>query len=321
MSRYPKPNIVLSKCLGFAACRYDGTKLRDDFVRALKPYVSFKTICPEMEIGLGTPRDPIRIICSGADSAERLIQPATGKDLTRRMARFSTQYLSGLDEIDGFILKSKSPSCGIRDTKRYSNAEASSPVGRGSGLFAAEVLRRFCGLAIEDEARLTNTGIRERFLAHIFTLAGFRAVKKSGSMKRLIRFHTQNRFLLMTLSEREMRVMDRIIADITCASVAGLPLETAFGEYEKLLRSALSRNPRRATHCKALRQAFGYVSKRLKPGERRLFKESVEKYAQKQLPLGEVTALLHVWIARYHVKQLEEQTYFKPYPPQLLRVC
>jgi len=84
-----------------------------DFVKALKPKVNFIPVCAEMEIGLGVPRDPIRIVSIKGE--QRLVQPTTGQDVTDKMRDFSTHFLSSLPEIDGFILKYRSPSCGFKD--------------------------------------------------------------------------------------------------------------------------------------------------------------------------------------------------------------
>ena len=108
--RQDAPIVVVSQCLGFAAVRYNGQMLQDGFVKALADHVQFVQVCPEVGIGLGVPRDPIRIVSD--KNGRRLVQPASGRDLTTDMTRFSDGFLSGAGPVDGFILKSRSPSCG-----------------------------------------------------------------------------------------------------------------------------------------------------------------------------------------------------------------
>ena len=148
MQKFPKPIVVLSKCLGFEACRYNGQVIPDGLVKKIEPYVDFKLVCPEVEIGLGVPRDPIRVISQGKE--KRLLQPVTGRDISSKMLSFADNYLKSLKEVDGFILKSRSPSCGIKDVKLFPNSEDGTTIGKTKGFFADRVLERFSGLAMED---------------------------------------------------------------------------------------------------------------------------------------------------------------------------
>jgi uncharacterized protein YbbK (DUF523 family) len=147
-----------------------------DFVNQLKPFVRFIPVCPEVEIGLGTPRDPVRVVIAGV--RERLIQPATGRGLTLKMRRFSKEFLNGL-VVDGFILKSRSPSCALKDAKRYAGALDKTPAGKRPGIFAEAVLANFPKIAIEDERGLMRPAARARFLTRIFALAASRKPKES----------------------------------------------------------------------------------------------------------------------------------------------
>ncbi|PAM95776.1 cytoplasmic protein, partial [Flavobacterium sp. IR1] len=102
MRSFAKPRVVVSKCLEFEACRYNGEKIPDKLIEKLSPYVEFIPVCPEVEIGLGTPREVIRLVASGDEA--RLKQPETGRDLTELMEEYSNDFLSELEEVDGFIL-------------------------------------------------------------------------------------------------------------------------------------------------------------------------------------------------------------------------
>ena len=176
MKAFAKPRVVVSKCLGFAACRYDGAMISDDFVRRLAAHVTFCPVCPEMEIGLGCPRDPIRVVLAGKEL--RLMQPATGRDVTEAMRQFADSFLGGLGEVDGFLLKSRSPSCGLKDVKVYGGPAGNMPQSVGRGFFGGAVLDRFPGAAAEDEGRLRNFTLREHFLTRLFVPAEFREVRR-----------------------------------------------------------------------------------------------------------------------------------------------
>lgn len=160
-----KPRVVVSRCLGFAPCRYDGSMIADERVRRMKRRVEFVPVCPEMEIGLGCPRDPVRVVL--IRGCEHLVQPSTRRDVTAAMRRFAETFLGGVGRVDGWLLKSRSPSCGLRDVKVYARAGDEEPLRRGAGLFAAAVLRRFPDAAAEDDERLRDAEVRRRFLGKL----------------------------------------------------------------------------------------------------------------------------------------------------------
>jgi uncharacterized protein YbbK (DUF523 family) len=172
MPTFARPRIVISRCIDFDACRYNGQVIRSSLREELEPHVHFLPICPELEIGLGVPRDPIRIVAGGG--GDRLVQPSTGLDLTDRMRRFADRYLSRLDAVDGFILKSRSPSCAVTDARLHLNEDTGESTGMRPGMFAEHVLARFPRAAVEDEARLGDPGARHDFLSRVFALAASR---------------------------------------------------------------------------------------------------------------------------------------------------
>ncbi|MFU8802347.1 MAG: DUF523 domain-containing protein [Bradymonadaceae bacterium] len=180
---FSRPRIVLSQCLELAAVRYNGERIEDAFIRDLLPHVDVIPVCPEVGIGLGVPRDPIRLVAE--HDGTHLIQPSTGRDLTPEMEGFARDFLTKLGPIDGFILKSSSPSCGIEDVKVRGGLEESSVIRREAGLFAREVLERFDDLVVESESRLKDPEIRRHFLTRLFGLADLRVLGKDVSPERL----------------------------------------------------------------------------------------------------------------------------------------
>lgn len=151
-----KAKIVISKCLEFAACRYDGKMIENPIVRKLKSAVDFIPVCPEMELGLGCPRDTIRIEAHGK---KELIQPKTKRNLSREMDAFSDQFANGLDKVDGFILKSKSPSCGIQSVSLFKDGEESEE--KISGFFAQRMLELYPEKVFYDETQLDEASLRK----------------------------------------------------------------------------------------------------------------------------------------------------------------
>ncbi len=282
----------------------------NSFIERLKPYVDFINRCPEVEIGLGVPRDPIRIIRK--DGEDRLIQPSTENDYTEEMRSFSQNYLEKLDDLDGFILKADSPSCGPKNVRIYPKKENTAPIAKENGFFARHVMDRYSHLAVEDEKRLNNAAIRNHFLTKIFTFASFRDVKGSRKMKDLIDFHSKNKFLLKAYNQKEMRAMGRIVADMEDNS-----LEDILDNYEKHLWDALDKGPNYKSIINVLENCLGFFSDELNSKEKRLFLNTVEMYREGRSSLKECLAIIKSWIARFDQEYLKEQTFFDPYPEEL----
>jgi uncharacterized protein YbgA (DUF1722 family)/uncharacterized protein YbbK (DUF523 family) len=310
MRQFPKPNVVISKCITFEPVRYNAQMISSHFVEQLKPFVNFIPVCPEVEIGLGVPRDPIRIVLINGE--RRLMQPATGLDFTEKMQQFANSYLDSLDEVDGFILKRGSPSSGFKNVKVYPRMEKSSPVGKGPGFFGEAVLRKFPNLAIEDEMRLLNHRIREHFLTKLFTLASFRGVKKSGRIKELIRFHSENKYLLTAYNQKELRTLGKIASNQEPKQLAEI-LE----DYEPHLRLALARTPSTGAYVNVMFKMMGYFSHQLSREEKSFFLESIDRYRAGRLALSANLSVLRAWIVRFKEKYLMNQTFLQPYPEEL----
>jgi uncharacterized protein YbgA (DUF1722 family)/uncharacterized protein YbbK (DUF523 family) len=310
---HPRPSIVVSKCIEFDACRYNGAKIPSDVVSALKAHVDFIPVCPEVEIGLGVPREPIRIISEGGTA--RLWQPATDRDLTGAMTGFAKSFLEGLGPVDGFILKFRSPSCGMKEVKIYGGKGKAPPAGKGAGFFGREVLARFGDLAVEDEGRLRNFRIREHFLTKVFALTRFRETREAGSMGAIVKFQAENKLLLMAYNQKAMREMGRVVANPEKEDV-----RSVFDRYGTLLSTALAQAPRRPSAINVLMHAMGYFSDELTGREKQFFLASLDKYRELRIPLSVPVGIVNSWLARYDRPYLAEQTFFEPYPEDLVQV-
>jgi uncharacterized protein YbgA (DUF1722 family)/uncharacterized protein YbbK (DUF523 family) len=308
---FTKPVVVVSKCIEYAPVRYNGQMMTSDLVRSLKPLVQFIPVCPEVGVGLGVPREPVRIVKTGGTL--KLIQPATGLDLTDKMKRFSREFLDMLPEVDGFILKSKSPSSAMKDAKIYPSAEKVSSVGRGPGFFGGAVVDRFGDLAVEDERRLLNSRIKEHFLTKLYTLADFRSVKNSGAVNRLIDFQARNKLLFTAYSQTELHAMGRIVAQ-----PKGSPFQETITEYQSHLWKALRHPPWRGANENVLTKAAGYFTSKLSKSEKALFLDAVAKYRAGKFPLSTPLKVLKAWIIRFNEEYLMQQTFFEPYPGELM---
>jgi uncharacterized protein YbgA (DUF1722 family)/uncharacterized protein YbbK (DUF523 family) len=299
--------------LEFDRCRYNGQMIPMDFVKKLEGFVEFFPICPEVEIGLGVPRDPIKLVERKGEL--KLVQPSTDRDLTAPMAKFASAYLKSLKDIDGFILKYGSPSCGINSTRIYPAKDNPIPVRKSSGMFAGKVLEKYSDLAVEDEGRLTNFRIREHFLTKIFLLARFRSVKKSRSFVQLVNFQTNNKLLLMAYSQKHMKALGKVIAVHKKSEI-----DVALCEYEPILHEAFMRNAKFTSHINVLMHALGYFKNDLNAGEKKHFLKMIERYRNSIVPLSAVISIMQSWIIKYDKTYLQSQAYFAPYPEELIEI-
>jgi uncharacterized protein YbgA (DUF1722 family)/uncharacterized protein YbbK (DUF523 family) len=310
----PKPRVVVSQCLNLQACRYNSEVISDSFLRLLGSYVQFVPVCPEVSIGLGVPRRPVRLVASKRMKNLRLIQPdVENHDLTRKMQSFGREFLDELKEVDGFVLKSASPSCAVKDAKRYSTPQKGSSIGKGPGLFGQAVRKRYPHLVVEDEGRLSNLRLREHFLTRIFTWTRFRQLKKSPTMAKLVRFQNQHKYLLMAYNQSKMRALGRIVANPEKAL-----LRDVLSKYEEQLAKALARLPRYTSHINVLMHCFGYVSDRLSTREKEHFLNLLQQYRKERVQLSAALSILSSWIIRFDVPYLSGQFYFEPFPMELI---
>lgn len=309
-SQFPRPRIVVSRCIEFDPCRYDGSKIPSPVVERLKSFTDCIPVCPEVEIGLGIPRATVRIV--RIDGIDHLIQPATGRDVTGEMTSFSSRFLGSLPPVDGFILKGGSPTSGTSNVRVYPSAEKSMAIDRSPGFFAREVLKRYGDLPIEDELRLKHARIRDHFLTGIFTLARFRHVEAEGDIEALATFHTANKLLLMACHQHLMREMGRIVADRKWKEP-----EALWGQYRRMLRESLAHVPRYTSHINVLQHALGHFRTRVTTEEKEYCLTLIDRYRDGHATLSEPRNMLRSWVIRFRDESLMDQTFFAPYPSEL----
>jgi uncharacterized protein YbgA (DUF1722 family)/uncharacterized protein YbbK (DUF523 family) len=314
MRPHATPLILLSRCLEHDSCRYDGSMVHDPFVLMLKGFAVFETVCPEVEIGLGIPRMPIRLLRDGESGGVRLFQPATGRDLTVEMSDFCVKRLAASPSFDGAILKFRSPSCGISEVRIYSGPEHGSVLGKGPGLFGGSVLAAMGGKPVIHEGRLKSLPLREHFLTGVFTLARFRRVgAECGggcTMGPLVKFHADAKLLLAAANREEGRRLGRLVA-------GGGSLPGILDGYREGLVKALSRPLRRGPCVDTLMHAFGHFKKLLKTREKALFLDSLEDYKSGRSTMAGCRSMLLAWIARFENDYLDDQMFFDPFPGAL----
>ncbi|ODN30092.1 YbgA family protein [Fervidobacterium thailandense] len=300
---FAKPRLVVSRCF-FEHTRYDGGIISDDLLKKLEKYVDFIKVCPEVEIGLPTPREPIDVFL--IDGEIRLLNKTLSVDLTDRMLEFSRKFAQTISTlgVDGMILKSKSPSCGLNDAKLYGpNGKV---VSKTPGLFAKTMLEMLIGIPIESEMRLTNDKLRFEFLSTVFTLAKFRNV---NNKQELIEFHASNKLFFMAKNEALMRQMGKIVARKGFKEIKE--------EYETILRKLLKTHVKKPRMINALMHMYGYFKEKVSSDEKAYFMDLLTGYSTNTVSLQSILTLLKSWALRFEEEYLLKQTIFEPYPMDL----
>jgi uncharacterized protein YbbK (DUF523 family)/uncharacterized protein YbgA (DUF1722 family) len=287
------------------ACRYDGATVRDGLVVRLGAHVDWVRVCPEVRVGLGVPRDPIRVVTGG--SGLRLVQPATRRDLTAEMRAFAEGFLDGLGPVDGFLLKARSPSCGPSRVKVH--APAGRVRRRGSGFFARAALERFPDLPVEDEERLSDPEIRHRFLLRAFGSARLRA--EVGSSDDLPGFHRRHALLLLAHDPASAATLDRLVDGAEAASI-----ESVLPEYRRAFVRALARAPLRASFARAVERAVRLAPRATAARER--VSETLAAVRAGALCVPAATAALSAAASLPGGEALAQDALARPYPAPLL---
>jgi uncharacterized protein YbgA (DUF1722 family)/uncharacterized protein YbbK (DUF523 family) len=310
----PRPIVLISRCVGFEPCRWNGDTIASPYVEKLKKHVDFITTCPECDIGLGIPRKPLRLVLIDGEVA--MLQHETNYNATADLNTYSDNFLRDIKPFDGFILKERSPSCGMNNVKVYASPEKGAMVCRkGTGLFATCCLNRFPLVPCASEGHLFNFFLREHFYTQIFALTRFRSIQMSSTINDLVKFHTSHKLILMSYHQTIMRRMGKLVAN-----PEGRNIREVFLDYSALLRSALARPPRTASPINVLMHTLGYFSEKITSGEKKFFLDLLEQYRLKMVPLSLCTTVIKSWIVRFNEPYLKNQFFFNPYPDDLIEL-
>ena len=308
--------IGVSACLLGREVRFDGQHKRDAFlVDALGPFVEFVPVCPEVEVGMSIPREPVRLV--GAARSPHMLGQRSGDDWTARMTTFSERRVSALarEGLSGYVLKKDSPSCGLSRVKLYPpEAPDASPERVGQGLFAAALTRAFPHLPIEEEGRLNDAHLRESFIERLFAyhrLQGLWATR--WTLRSLIAFHTGNKMSLLAHDEIGYRRLGRLVA-----TAKSLPRAELRARYEAGFMTALEKLATRGGHVNVMTHMLGHFSDRLEPVARQELLGVVEDYRRGLVPLIAPLTLVRHYVRTLKVEYLLGQTYLDPHPKELM---
>jgi uncharacterized protein YbgA (DUF1722 family)/uncharacterized protein YbbK (DUF523 family) len=307
-----KIRIGVSKCLLGEPVRYDGQHKHDHFITdTLGRFFEFVGVCPEVECGLGVPRESMRLV--GDPANPRLVTTRTGIDHTARMQDWVARRVVELEKEDlhGFIFKARSPSSGMENVKVYN--DKGGVVGKAPGMFGKAFMALFPTLPCEDEGRLNDPDLRENFIERVFTLWRFRqAVRASPTLATLMAFHARNKLLIQSHHETLMREMGRELAGLKARMArAHIP------QYEAKLMRALKTLATVRKHTNILQHMLGYLRDNVDDADRKELAGIVEDYRRELLPLVVPVTMLRHYVLKHGIAYLADQYYLNPHPLEL----
>jgi uncharacterized protein YbgA (DUF1722 family)/uncharacterized protein YbbK (DUF523 family) len=304
--------IGVSACLLGEEVRFDGGHKHDRYLTGvLGRFVSYVPVCPEVECGMGIPRETLRLV--GDPEQPRLVTTRTGIDHTERMKKWAAERLDRLEKEDlcGFVFKKDSPSSGMVRVKVYN--EKGMPEKKGSGIFARAFMDRFPLIPTEEEGRLNDMGLRENFLEQVFTLKRWRQVASARRrLGALVDFHTRHKLLFLSHSQKHYREMGRLVA-----GGKKLPAKRLYDEYERLMLETLRLRTTVKKHLNVLSHLMGYFKKDLTADEKKELLELFEEFRKENLPLIVPVTLINHYVRKYRQPYLEKQFYLNPHPLDL----
>jgi uncharacterized protein YbgA (DUF1722 family)/uncharacterized protein YbbK (DUF523 family) len=307
----PPIRVGISACLLGKAVRFDGGHKRSRFLTdLLAVHFEFVPYCPEVAIGLGIPREPIRLTGdSRAPQAVGVRHPEL--NVSQPLRDYGRKVAGTVDGLSGFIFKKDSPSCGLERVKLYNDKGMAERTG--TGLFAAEITAAHPLLPVEEEGRLNDADLRDSFVTRVYVYARWQALCAAGLTKAaLIDFHTRHKFLLLAHSTVAYRELGRLLAHLDAA-----PLPAIAESYLRQLMQALRRPATRKRHSNVLQHLLGYLKRDLDAVQRADLADTIDAYRRGIYPLVVPVRLLEHHFGSHPHPYIARQVYLNPHPRDL----
>jgi uncharacterized protein YbgA (DUF1722 family)/uncharacterized protein YbbK (DUF523 family) len=302
--------VGISACLMGDEVRFNGGHKKSAFcTQMLADHFDFQRFCPEVAIGLGVPRQTIRLV--GDFTAPRAVVPATNNDVTELLAAYGREVAVLAEGFSGYIVMKDSPSCGLSSTKVYAGQ---SPLpGKRAGIFAQVLKELLPLLPMEEEARLNDPGLCENFIARVYAYHDWRSnFLPQATPQNLVGFHSRYKYFVMAHGQALYRSLGRLVAE---AGVGDFTHRV--GEYEQAFFNGIVKPPTRRNHVNVLYHILGYLKKQVAANLKQDLLKAVEDYRLAVVPLIVPITLLKHYLTHYACDYINQQVYLTPYPEQL----
>jgi uncharacterized protein YbgA (DUF1722 family) len=230
------------------------------------------------------------------------------------MLKWAEQKLKEIEkeELCGFIFKSRSPSSGIGGVKVYT--QSGMPSQRGIGLFGRAFMNKFPVIPVIDDGRLHDQGLRENFIERVFVYKRWQEfIKKGGSIRDLVAFHTEHKLLILSHSPKYFSVLGRLVAK----PKQNKP-EDFNAEYVNILMECLRLVATVKKNTNVLQHIIGYFKNQLSSDDKKELLEVIENYHKGYIPLIVPIVLVKHYVRKFDEPYLEKQYYLNPHPLELM---
>ncbi|MFL8986566.1 DUF523 and DUF1722 domain-containing protein [Pseudomonas sp. QLc11A] len=313
MSHAPvKPKIAISACLMGLDVRFNGGHKESRLCsRTLTDYFDFIPVCPEVAIGLGVPRQPIRLV-SGADQPEAVGTLDHNLNVTQPLANYGRDMAAQLGDICGYIFMQNSPSCGLERVKVYHTNGTRADSG-GRGIYA----RAFCllhpDLPVEEDGRLNDPVLRENFLTRVFAYSAWQQLRQEGLTRRgLTDFHSRYKYLLMAHNPVQYKALGHLLG-----SMGKNDPQELGPRYFSEMMAALKKCATRRTHTNVLQHISGYLKQAISREDKQEVQQLISQYHQGIVPLVVPLTLLKHHFRQHPDPYIAQQVYLQPHPENL----
>ena len=304
--------IGVSQCLLGEPVRFDGGHKRNRYLTdVLSAHVEFRAVCPEMAIGLGVPRKPIRLIITSGQDRIRGVANAE-LDVTDALVQQAEENASRMGDICGYVFMQNSPSCGVFGLKRYLE-NGNSIDSNGRGAYAKRLMELMPLIPVEEAGRLTDAGLRENFITRMFALHDWRQqLEQEPTAKKIIDFYSRYKYQVMAHHVPSYFTIGKLLANMSAK-----PIVEINKEFITLLMSALSHKATRKGNTNAMMHLRGYLKQHISKVDKEELSHSIESYLE-----GVVPIIVPLTLLRHHLLTLDNpylkiQTFWNPYPEAL----
>lgn len=303
--------IGISSCLLGAKVRFDSGHKKNAYITGvLAPYFEFVPFCPEVEIGLSVPREPIRLV--KVEGEVRCIGTRDQTlDVTQPLYDIADKQQLWHKELCGYILKKDSPSCGMERVKVY---HKEMPRKEGAGLYASRLMKNFAFLPVEEEGRLEDPHLRENFIQRVYIYSRWKAMVSDGlSLSSLQVFHANHKYIFMSHDQLKAKSLGAFVA-----AQQKTDIESAAPCYLEQMMQLLKTTATRNNHVNTLQHLQGYLKKHLEKDDKAELLSMIDDYRQGLLPLIVPITLLRHHFRKYPHDYITNSYYMNPHPGEMM---
>ncbi len=307
-----KIKVGISACLLGQSVRFNGSHKNSTFCsQVLSQWFDFVPICPEVEIGMGVPREPIRLVRENKQIRVKNVTDHSN-DYTEDLLALADKRAPALKDLCGYIFMQKSPSCGVFRVKVY-NPNGMPETEPAMGAFSHQLKSHYPLLPMEEAGRLNDIKLRENFIIRVFANHDWQMnVLAQPEAKNLVDFHTRYKFILQAHSESDYRKLGRIVA-----RAGEQPINSILLAYFELFTHCLNHVAKVKNHVNVLFHMLGFMKSKLPTEAKSSILKVIDRYKERQVNLIVPITMLKHYVDIYQIKYLLNQKYLSPYPYEL----